>query len=52
MSKIRRIRKKAPDGWDLIEPTLEELEQKMREGKVRVTLSIKTDICCLTRRNK
>lgn len=34
MPKIRRSRKKPPDGWELIEPTLEELEQKMREGKV------------------
>lgn len=33
MPKIRRSRKKPPDGWELIEPTLEELEQKMREGK-------------------
>lgn len=32
MPKIRRSRKKPPDGWELIEPTLEELEQKMREG--------------------
>lgn len=33
MPKVRRSRKKTPDGWELIEPTLEELEQKMREGK-------------------
>ena len=33
MPKIRKTKKKAPDGWELIEPTLEELEQKMREGK-------------------
>lgn len=33
MPKIRRSRKQPPDGWELIEPTLEELEQKMREGK-------------------
>lgn len=32
MPKIRRSRKRPPDGWELIEPTLEELEQKMREG--------------------
>lgn len=37
MPKIRRSRKKPPDGWELIEPTLEELEQKMREG----------NCCCL-----
>lgn len=33
MPKVRRSRKKPPEGWELIEPTLEELEQKMREGK-------------------
>ncbi len=32
MPKVRRSRKPPPDGWELIEPTLEELEQKMREG--------------------
>lgn len=45
MPKIRRSRKKPPDGWELIEPTLEELEQKMREGKhssfyIRITHTI------------
>lgn len=35
MPKVRRSRKPPPDGWELIEPTLEELEQKMREGKSR-----------------
>lgn len=34
MPKVRRSRKQPPDGWELIEPTLEELEQKMREGKI------------------
>ena len=34
MPKVRRSRKPPPDGWELIEPTLEELEQKMREGKI------------------
>lgn len=33
MPKVRRSRKPPPEGWELIEPTLEELEQKMREGK-------------------
>lgn len=34
MPKVKRSNKKPPpDGWELIEPTLEELEQKMREGK-------------------
>lgn len=35
MPKVRRSRKAPPDGWELIEPTLEELEQKMREGKLK-----------------
>lgn len=38
MPKVRRSRKPPPDGWELIEPTLEELEQKMREGKYRYLL--------------
>lgn len=33
MPKVRRSRKAPPEGWELIEPTLEELEQKMREGE-------------------
>ena len=33
MPKVRRSKKPPPDGWELIEPTLEELEQKMREGQ-------------------
>jgi len=33
MPKVRRSRKPPPDGWELIEPTLEELEQKMREAE-------------------
>lgn len=32
MAKVRRSRKPPPDGWEFIEPTLEELEQKLREG--------------------
>lgn len=32
MPKVRRSKKPPPEGWELIEPTLEELEQKMREG--------------------
>uniref|UniRef100_A0A1I8C252 Protein BUD31 homolog n=1 Tax=Meloidogyne hapla TaxID=6305 RepID=A0A1I8C252_MELHA len=32
-TKLRRIRKKPPEGWDLIEPTLEEFEAKMREAE-------------------
>lgn len=32
MYKVRRSKKKPPEGWDLIEPTLDELDQKMRDG--------------------
>ena len=32
MPKVKRSKKPPPDGWELIEPTLDELEQKMREG--------------------
>ena len=38
MPKVRRSKKATPDGWELIEPTLEELEQKMREGKLSLIL--------------
>ena len=35
MPKVRTGRtKKAPEGWELIEPTLTELQQKMKEGKL------------------
>jgi len=33
MPKIKRSHKPPPEGWDLIEPTLKELEQKLRDGK-------------------
>lgn len=33
MPKVRRSKKRPPEGWDLIEETLESMEQKMREGK-------------------
>uniref|UniRef100_A0A1I7WT03 SET domain-containing protein n=1 Tax=Heterorhabditis bacteriophora TaxID=37862 RepID=A0A1I7WT03_HETBA len=32
-TKLRRARKTPPEGWDLIEPTLEEFEAKMREAE-------------------
>lgn len=35
MPKVKRSRKPPPDGWELIEPTLDELDQKMREGNVK-----------------
>lgn len=34
MPKVRRSRKRPPEGWELIEPTIDELEQKMREGMI------------------
>jgi len=40
MPKVRRSRKPPPDGWELIEPTLEELEQKMREGRYETKVLI------------
>ena len=33
MPKIRRSRKPPPEGWELIEPTLDELNKKMREAE-------------------
>lgn len=40
MPKVRRSRKSPPEGWELIEPTLEELEQKMREGTLTLLFNI------------
>jgi hypothetical protein len=34
MPKVRRSRKERPKDFDLIEETLESMEQKMREGKI------------------
>ncbi|CAF4499802.1 unnamed protein product [Rotaria sp. Silwood1] len=34
MVKVRKTSKPPPDGWDLIEPTLDELEAKMREAEL------------------
>lgn len=31
--KLRRMRKKPPAGWEIVEPTLEEFEAKMREAE-------------------
>ena len=33
MPKVKRSKKPPPEGWELIEPTLDELDGKMREGK-------------------
>ncbi|ESN90565.1 hypothetical protein HELRODRAFT_70741 [Helobdella robusta] len=36
MPKVKRSRRKPPpDGWDLIEPTLDEFDLKMREGEAK-----------------
>lgn len=32
MPKVRRSKKQPPEGWELIEPTLDELDEKMRRG--------------------
>ena len=32
MPKVRRSRKNPPEGYELIDPTIEELDQKMKEG--------------------
>lgn len=32
MPKAKRSKKAPPEGWELIEPTLDELDAKMREG--------------------
>lgn len=48
MPKVRRSRRPPPDGWELIEPTLEELEQKMREGEDKNSIFLQTvylDFC-------
>lgn len=38
MPKVKRSKKPPPEGWELIEPTLEELEAKMREGEIGIPL--------------
>lgn len=40
MPKVKRSRKAPPDGWELIEPTLDELDQKMREGELSSCLGL------------
>lgn len=40
MPKVRRSRKPPPEGWELIEPTLDELDQKMREGKFPIHICV------------
>lgn len=36
MPKVKRSKKPPPDGWELIEPTLDELDAKMREGTLLI----------------
>lgn len=36
MPKIKTNRVKYPEGWELIEPTLRELQAKMREGIISI----------------
>ena len=38
MPKVRTNRVKYPEGWELIEPTLRELDGKMREGWLDIQL--------------
>jgi bud site selection protein 31 len=33
MPKVRRTKKAPPEGWELIAPTIDELDKKMRDGK-------------------
>lgn len=46
MPKVRRSKKSPPEGWELIEPTLEELEQKMREGNYSTHTYTHTLVSC------
>jgi len=36
MPKVKTSRVKYPEGWELIEPTLREVQAKMREGQLRI----------------
>lgn len=40
MPKVKTNRVKYPEGWELIEPTLSELQAKMREGIVIKSLFV------------
>ena len=44
MPKVKRSRKPPPEGWELIEPTLDELDQKMREGESQAAASCRIDM--------
>jgi hypothetical protein len=43
MPKVGR-RKKAPEGWEDIEPTIRELEKKFREGTHSTSISIESPL--------
>jgi hypothetical protein len=38
MPKIKTHKTKPPAGWELVEPTLTEFEQKMKEGKLILSI--------------
>lgn len=40
MPKVRRSKKPPPEGWELIEPTLDELDGKMKEGMLCYTVTL------------
>ena len=35
MPKVRTNKTKFPDGWELIAPTMEEFQKKMKDGKIK-----------------
>jgi hypothetical protein len=35
MPKVRTTKQKPPAGWELLEPTILQLEQRMRDGSLR-----------------
>ena len=47
MPKVRTNRTVYPEGWELIEPTLRDLETKMREGMSAVPDSSLSHFECL-----
>lgn len=42
MPRVKRSKKSPPEGWELIEPTLEELDKKMKEGIIYNSLCFDT----------
>lgn len=41
MPKVKTNRVQYPEGWELIEPTLRELQAKMREGSFLILFVLK-----------